>query len=195
MWSKRLAATKPAVISIMHTSANDTDDAIDVVRKHWDGPLGTYPESGYFKSPDWQFLSTSFRPKIWLQQSRDVAEHKGATHLWRLLRHRARSHCSPCKGVQLMKTGSCLCGGVAFEMRGPLEPVTACHCIQCRKQTGNYWASTIKRRCGPAFRPQGYTGLVPGLGHGAARILQGLRLHPVLESGWPRHHFNLCRVH
>ena len=27
-------------------------------------------------------------------------------------------------------------------MRGPLEPVTACHCTQCRKQTGNYWAST-----------------------------------------------------
>jgi hypothetical protein len=41
-----------------------------------------------------------------------------------------------------MKTGSCLCGGVAFELRGPLKPVTACHCTQCRKQTGNYWAST-----------------------------------------------------
>lgn len=41
-----------------------------------------------------------------------------------------------------MKTGSCLCGGVTFEMRGPLKPITACHCTQCRKQTGNYWAST-----------------------------------------------------
>ena len=41
-----------------------------------------------------------------------------------------------------MKTGSCLCGGVAFEMRGPLKAITACHCTQCRKQTGNYWAST-----------------------------------------------------
>ena len=41
-----------------------------------------------------------------------------------------------------MKTGSCLCGGVAFEMRGYLKPITACHCTQCRKQTGNYWAST-----------------------------------------------------
>jgi hypothetical protein len=41
-----------------------------------------------------------------------------------------------------MKTGSCLCGGTAFELRGALKPVIACHCTQCRKQTGNYWAST-----------------------------------------------------
>ena len=40
-----------------------------------------------------------------------------------------------------MKTGSCLCGAVAFEINGPMGPVTACHCTQCRKMTGNYWAS------------------------------------------------------
>ena len=40
-----------------------------------------------------------------------------------------------------MKTGSCLCGALAFEINGPMGPVTACHCSQCRKQTGNYWAS------------------------------------------------------
>ena len=41
-----------------------------------------------------------------------------------------------------MKTGSCLCGAVAFEVNGPLRPVLACHCIQCRKQTGNYMSAT-----------------------------------------------------
>jgi hypothetical protein len=41
-----------------------------------------------------------------------------------------------------MKTASCLCGGVSFQLIGPLDPVLACHCTQCRKQTGNYWAST-----------------------------------------------------
>lgn len=41
-----------------------------------------------------------------------------------------------------MKTGSCLCGGVTFQMTGPLDDVIACHCEQCRKQTGNYWSST-----------------------------------------------------
>ncbi len=41
-----------------------------------------------------------------------------------------------------MKTGSCLCGAVAYEIHGPLDDVIACHCIQCRKMTGNYWTST-----------------------------------------------------
>jgi hypothetical protein len=40
-----------------------------------------------------------------------------------------------------MKTGSCLCGAVAYEAQN-LRPVLACHCIQCRKQTGNYMAAT-----------------------------------------------------
>ena len=84
-----------------------------------------------------------------------------------------------------MKTGSCLCGGVAFEMRGPLKPITACHCTQCRKQTGNYWASTTSADADLHFTRKGHIGLVPGFRHRTARILQGLRLHLVLESGWP----------
>ena len=40
------------------------------------------------------------------------------------------------------KTGSCLCGAVKFEMSGPLRAVIACHCRQCRKQTGNYMSAT-----------------------------------------------------
>ncbi len=54
--AKRLAATQPAVMTIMHTSPNDTDEAVLALRKYWDGPIGTYPESGYFKMPDWQFV-------------------------------------------------------------------------------------------------------------------------------------------
>ena len=41
-----------------------------------------------------------------------------------------------------MKTGSCLCGAVKYEVHGPLRPVLACHCTQCRKQTGNYMSAT-----------------------------------------------------
>ncbi len=41
-----------------------------------------------------------------------------------------------------MKTASCLCGDVAFEIHGPLRPVIACHCTQCRKQTGTYMSAT-----------------------------------------------------
>ena len=51
-----LAGLKPQVISIMHTSPNDTDEAIDILRRHWSGPIGAYPESGYFRMPEWTFV-------------------------------------------------------------------------------------------------------------------------------------------
>lgn len=38
--------------------------------------------------------------------------------------------------------GSCLCGAVRFSVSGSLETASACHCSQCRKQTGLYYAST-----------------------------------------------------
>lgn len=41
-----------------------------------------------------------------------------------------------------MQTGSCECGAVAFETHGPLRAVSACHCTQCRKTSGHYWAAT-----------------------------------------------------
>ena len=39
-------------------------------------------------------------------------------------------------------SGSCLCGGVRFTVRPPLRPVIACHCTQCRKQTGHFMAAS-----------------------------------------------------
>lgn len=42
-----------------------------------------------------------------------------------------------------MHKGSCLCGGVAFEVTGPLEPIQICHCGQCRKAQGGAFASNI----------------------------------------------------
>jgi hypothetical protein len=38
--------------------------------------------------------------------------------------------------------GSCLCGAVSFLVDGELTPPDACHCSQCRKASGHYWAST-----------------------------------------------------
>ena len=38
--------------------------------------------------------------------------------------------------------GGCLCGGVTYEVAGPLRPVVACHCVQCRKTSGHYVAAT-----------------------------------------------------
>ncbi|MEL7466007.1 MAG: GFA family protein [Pseudomonadota bacterium] len=39
-------------------------------------------------------------------------------------------------------TGSCLCGGVAYEVEGTLREVVACHCEQCRKTSGHHVAAT-----------------------------------------------------
>jgi hypothetical protein len=45
-----------------------------------------------------------------------------------------------------MHTGSCLCGAVKFRVEGELKPPDACHCSQCRKVSGHYWASTVVPR-------------------------------------------------
>jgi hypothetical protein len=41
-----------------------------------------------------------------------------------------------------MNKGSCLCGNVTYEVTGPLRDVVACHCTQCRKQSGHFPAFT-----------------------------------------------------
>ncbi len=41
-----------------------------------------------------------------------------------------------------MHHGSCLCGAVTFEVRGELNPPDACHCVNCRKSSGHFFAST-----------------------------------------------------
>jgi S-methylmethionine-dependent homocysteine/selenocysteine methylase len=54
-FAPKLAALKPQAMAIMHTSPNDTGDALAILKESWKGLLGAYPESGYFKMPDWQF--------------------------------------------------------------------------------------------------------------------------------------------
>ena len=34
--------------------------------------------------------------------------------------------------------GRCLCGAVRFEIRGPLKEPHACHCTECRRQSGHF---------------------------------------------------------
>jgi S-methylmethionine-dependent homocysteine/selenocysteine methylase len=72
-----LAVLKPDVMCIMHTSPEDTGEAIDILKQSWSGPIGAYPESGYFKSPEWVF--TEITPadlvaacKTWQQQGTEI---------------------------------------------------------------------------------------------------------------------------
>ena len=43
-------------------------------------------------------------------------------------------------------TGGCLCGGVRFEIHGPLMDVIDCHCSKCRRFHGNIGAYTATDR-------------------------------------------------
>ena len=38
-------------------------------------------------------------------------------------------------------TGSCLCGAVRFRLSETPTEASACHCTQCRRQSGHYFAS------------------------------------------------------
>jgi hypothetical protein len=44
--------------------------------------------------------------------------------------------------VDVTNTGSCLCGAVSFRTHGRLREVVYCHCSQCRRQSGHYFAAT-----------------------------------------------------
>jgi hypothetical protein len=41
-------------------------------------------------------------------------------------------------------TGTCLCGAVRFEVTGPFERVSACHCVSCKGISGG--AGTVSGR-------------------------------------------------
>ena len=51
-----------------------------------------------------------------------------------------------------MHKGSCLCGAVTFEVAGDLPGPDACHCSQCRKHSGHYFASTDVPRSAVTIR-------------------------------------------
>ncbi len=38
-------------------------------------------------------------------------------------------------------TGSCLCGAASLSVSGKIDPVDSCHCVNCRKQSGHFFAS------------------------------------------------------
>ncbi|MFT5484275.1 MAG: hypothetical protein ACI9GW_002938 [Halieaceae bacterium] len=53
-----------------------------------------------------------------------------------------------------MTTGRCACGGVSYEICGPLRDVIACHCEQCRRTSGHFVAATATHRDNLTLRNQ-----------------------------------------
>ena len=42
-----------------------------------------------------------------------------------------------------MHQGSCLCGAITFTASAQAKDPAACHCTQCRKQSGHHWAAML----------------------------------------------------
>ena len=53
---KRISSYPVDIVNIMHTQVPDVDRAFEIVRRHWSGPIGIYPESGFFTMPNWNFV-------------------------------------------------------------------------------------------------------------------------------------------
>lgn len=47
---------------------------------------------------------------------------------------------------QIVNQGACLCGSISYKVAGPLRPVVACHCDQCRRTSGHHVAATSAKR-------------------------------------------------
>lgn len=72
-------------------------------------------------------------------------------------------------------TGTCLCGGVRFEVEGEIGAVTLCHCGQCRKAQGSAFVAAAPVR------------------RAAFRLLRGAELLTAFESS-PGKRRVFCRV-
>ncbi len=45
----------PSLVTVMHSEIPAVLPALAMIRERWDGPVGAYPEVGYFTSPNWHF--------------------------------------------------------------------------------------------------------------------------------------------
>ena len=50
-----------------------------------------------------------------------------------------------------MLRGSCLCGGVSYTAGPPAGGAIACHCIECRRQSGHHFAAVPVAKDGVTF--------------------------------------------
>jgi homocysteine S-methyltransferase len=57
--TRGLMATGAQAALVMHNELSTTDEALDIIKSHWDGPVGAYPEAGFFQMPNWVFKDIS----------------------------------------------------------------------------------------------------------------------------------------
>jgi S-methylmethionine-dependent homocysteine/selenocysteine methylase len=63
----------PAAVTVMHAKPEVTLDAIEIIRRHFAGPIGVYAEMGEWQPPNWVF--DGLTPAEYLQQAITWADH------------------------------------------------------------------------------------------------------------------------
>jgi S-methylmethionine-dependent homocysteine/selenocysteine methylase len=62
----------PAAVTVMHADPEVTLDAIEIIRRHFAGPIGVYAETGGWEPPNWVF--DGLTPGEYLQQANTWAD-------------------------------------------------------------------------------------------------------------------------
>jgi homocysteine S-methyltransferase len=63
----------PAAVTVMHAKPEVTLDAIEIIRRHFAGPIGVYAETGDWQPPNWVF--DGLTPAQYLEQAIAWADH------------------------------------------------------------------------------------------------------------------------
>jgi hypothetical protein len=95
----------------------------------------------------------------------------------------------------LVLRGSCLCGGVQFEVTNPADTVRYCHCTSCKKLSGGGSTANLRTRSEDvrilegedllqAFRPEG----------GSAKTFCRACGSNLFGGGWPESEYCSVRV-
>lgn len=53
---QRIMAAGGSVLSMMHSETHHGRQAVEVMRQNFSGPLGVYPNAGYWQRPNWAFV-------------------------------------------------------------------------------------------------------------------------------------------
>jgi S-methylmethionine-dependent homocysteine/selenocysteine methylase len=102
-----LIAPAPVAVTVMHAKPEVTLDAIEIIRRHFAGPIGVYAETGGWQPPNWIF--NGLTPGEYLQQAITWADHgaqliggccgTGPLHIRALVEGLARRSLRPDQGI------------------------------------------------------------------------------------------------
>ena len=53
---RRIAALDGSALLMMHSDFDCAEDAVGTMRNNFDGPVGVYPNAGYWQKPNWTFV-------------------------------------------------------------------------------------------------------------------------------------------